>query len=318
MTEPFNPPTGTFEDDDPSTICGLVKGDGVTGQGDWALIRYLGNPVGEVLPLGQAGLGLGRARENRIYLPEPEVSRYHAKVELVPQVGLPAVPMVMDLGSTNGTFLNGRHLTPVDGPVALKHGDVLRLGAHAFKIKHLDELERSYHETVLSQTTLDHLTGVGNRASVLAFLEKHADLSRRHHRPLAVILCDLDHFKAVNDVHGHAAGDRALQAFAGLVQGRLRSCDHMGRIGGEEFLVVLPETAGRAALALAEALRQSVTGATLPGAGGEAPIQLSCSFGVVQMGELDADGSSLLARADVALYRAKGQGRNRVEFDGTP
>ena len=318
MTMELEPIGGAFEDDDPSTICGVEKNDGVKGQGEWALIRYMGNPVGEVLPLRSMGLGLGRARENRIYLPEPEVSRYHAKVDLVAQEAGPAIPKVMDLGSTNGTFLNGRHLTAADGPVPLKHGDVLRLGAHAFKIKHLDDLERCYHETVLSQTTLDSLTGVGNRASVLAFLEKQADLSRRHHRPLAVILCDLDHFKAVNDRHGHAAGDRALQAFSALVLGRLRSCDHVGRIGGEEFLVVLPETSGRAAVALAEALRQSVAEEALAGAEGGPAIQLTCCFGVVQMGELDADGSSLLARADVALYRAKGQGRNRVEFDGTP
>jgi len=318
MNEPLGPPGEPFEDDDPSTLCGIAKDDGVEGQGEWALIRYLGHPVGEVLPLGQVGINLGRARENRIHLPEPEVSRYHAKVDLVPEEGGLAVPKLMDLGSTNGTFLNGRHLTAADGPVPLRHGDVIRLGAHAFKVKHLDDLERSYHQTVMTQTTLDSLTGVSNRGSVLAFLEKHADLCRRHRRPLALILCDLDHFKAVNDLHGHAAGDRALQAFSGLVLGRLRSSDHVGRIGGEEFLVVLPETSGRAAMALADSLRQSVAEEVVAGPEGGAEFRMTCCFGVVQMGDLDPDGGSLLARADLALYRAKGQGRNRVEFDGTP
>ena len=200
----------------------------------------------------------------------------------------------------------------------VKHGDVLRLGTHAFKIKHLDDLERSYHDTVLTQTTMDHLTAVGNRASILAFLEKHADLSRRHHRPLAIIICDLDHFKEVNDFHGHAAGDQVLRAFCDIVKGRLRSCDHLGRIGGEEFLIVLPETLGADALTLGETLRKSVADQMLPGIEGGPGVQLTCCFGVAQMTETDLDASSLLARADVALYRAKGLGRNRVEFDGTP
>ena len=226
--------------------------------------------------------------------------------------------MLMDLGSTNGTFLNGRQLTAKDGAVPVKHGDVLRLGTHAFKIKHLDDLERSYHDTVMTQTTMDHLTGVGNRASILAFLEKHSDLSRRHHRPLAVILCDLDHFKEVNDFHGHAAGDQVLRGFCGIVKGRLRSCDHIGRIGGEEFLIVLPETLGLDAQSVAETLRKSVADQMLPGIEGGPGVQLTCCFGVAQMTEGDSDASSLLARADVALYRAKGLGRNRVELDGMP
>jgi diguanylate cyclase (GGDEF)-like protein len=260
---------------------------------------------------------MGRARDNRIFLLEAEVSRYHARVDLVdPGEGGPE-PLLTDLGSTNGTFLNGRHLGAKDGPVPLQHGDVIRLGTHAFKVKHLDDLERSYHETVRTQTTLDHLTGVGNRASVLAFLDKQAGLSRRHHRPLSVILCDLDYFKAVNDLHGHAAGDQALRAFSSLVAGRLRSCDHLGRIGGEEFLVVLPETLGADAVVLAEVLRKSVADEPMPVPGGT-EVHLTCSFGVVQMDDLDVDGNALVARADGALYRAKGQGRNQVAFDGTP
>ena len=316
MTTPL--PNDGFEEDDPTTLFGTDEADAGPGHGDWALIRYMGHPVGEVILLRSAGLTLGRARENRIHLQEAEVSRYHAKVELVSQDEGGTLPMVQDLGSTNGTFLNGRHLGAKDGSVPVKHGDVLRLGTHAFKVKHLDDLERSYHDTVMTQTTMDHLTGVGNRASILAFLEKHADLSRRHHRPLAVILCDLDHFKEVNDFHGHAAGDLVLRAFCDLVKGRLRACDHVGRIGGEEFLIVLPETFGADAQALAETLRKSVAEQHLDGIEGGPEVHLTCCFGVAQMSEGDCDGSSLLARSDVALYRAKGLGRNRVEFDGTP
>ena len=310
-------PTRSHADDDASTLYGQDPAwEGGLLCSDWALIRYMGHPVGEVLLLGGSGLGMGRARDNRVCLSEPEISRYHAKVDMT-GASEPA-PLLQDLGSTNGTFLNGRQLTPRDGPQLLQNGDVIRLGLHAFKVKHLDNLERSYHETVMAQTTLDHLTGVGNRSSVLAFLDKHTDLSRRHRRSLAIILCDLDHFKTVNDRFGHAVGDQVLKIFATIVAGRLRSSDLVGRIGGEEFLVVLPETGGREARALAEELRRAVAEEVLVVPEGETEFRLTSCFGVAQLDNDDLDGSGLLARADLALYRAKGQGRNRVEFDGMP
>jgi diguanylate cyclase (GGDEF)-like protein len=284
--------------------------------GIWALIRYVGNPIGEVLPLTPAGLSLGRATDNQVRLPEPEVSRYHARLELANPKGLASIALLSDLGSTNGTFVNGRQIHPDNGPVTLRSGDVVRLGTHAFKLKHLDELEQRYHEAVLAQATVDALTQLSNRGSVLTFLEKHTDLSRRYKRPLAIILCDLDHFKDVNDERGHAAGDLVLQHFGVLASARLRSTDLVGRIGGEEFLVVLPETAGREAMAVAEGLRGTLADESIAVPGG-ADVRITCCFGVVEYTPSDVDGGSMLARADMALYRAKAKGRNRVEFDGT-
>jgi len=308
-----------FAESDPPTLYGSALGDASgLDLGEWALIRYVGNPIGEVLPVRGCGVSMGRATENTVCLPEAEVSRRHAKLDLVPQGVLAPIVLLSDLGSTNGTYVNGRRILPRNGPVSLQHGDVLRVGAHAFKLKHLDEVGRHYHEAVLAQTTVDSLTGLGNRASVLGFLEKHADLARRHKRPLALILCDLDHFKAVNDLHGHAAGDKVLQGFAQVVTGRLRASDHVGRIGGEEFLVVLPETEGPEARAVAEGLRASLNEAPLGADTSGVPFRVTCCFGVVRYQDGDADGGSLLARADVALYRAKALGRDRVEYDGAP
>jgi diguanylate cyclase (GGDEF)-like protein len=285
-------------------------------QGEWALIRYVGNPIGEVLPLREVNLTVGRSPENDLCLAEVEVSRHHARIELVAQEKQVPLVLLSDLSSTNGTFVNGRRILPRNGPVSLQHGDVVRVGTHAFKLKHLDEMEKHYHEAVLAQTTVDSLTGLGNRASVLGYLEKHADLTRRHHRPLSLILIDLDHFKDVNDRYGHGVGDRVLQRFAQIVLGRIRASDHVGRIGGEEFLVVLPETEGREALAVAEELRKALAEDPMDTGEPGQEFQVTSCFGVAQYRSEDADAGSLLARADVALYRAKALGRNRVEFDG--
>ena len=306
-----------FVETEPPTLNGLGVDQGdLTKPGEWALIRYVGNPIGEVLALGPGGLSLGRAPENQIRLPEPEVSRHHARLELVSQAGHAPIVLLSDLGSTNGTYVNGCQIFPKNGPVTLRHGDVIRMGTHAFKLKHMDELEKNYHQAVLAQATVDPLTQLSNRSSVLSFLEKHTDLARRYKRPLAVILCDLDHFKEVNDRYGHAAGDLVLRSFGAVVCRRLRASDQVGRIGGEEFLVVLPETGGGEALTVAEGLRAGLAAEPMPVHAGD-ELRVTCCFGVVEYGSSDVDGGSMLARADAALYRAKALGRNRVEFDGS-
>ncbi len=311
-------PPEDFGESDPPTLVGAGVGAGAGEMpGQWALIRYVGNPIGELLLLGPTGLSLGRAPDNLVRLQEPEVSRYHARLELVSQRGAPSLVLLSDLGSTNGTFVNGCQILPGNGPASLRNGDVIRMGTHAFKLKHLDALERSYHEAVLAQATVDPLTQLGNRASVLTFLEKHTDLSRRYRRPLSIILCDLDHFKEVNDRFGHAAGDMVLRCFAEVTGRRLRASDLLGRIGGEEFLAVLPETVGREALTVAEGLRASLACEPMP-VPGEEDLRITCCYGVVEYAATDVDGGSMLARADTALYRAKALGRNRVEFDGSP
>ena len=279
---------------------------------DWALIRYVGQPIGELVPIPLDGLMIGRSADCGLSLPEAEVSRNHARITLALK-GEAVTVNLQDQGSTNGTFVNGRRLGTEVREV--QDGDVVRVGAHAFKLKQLDEMERQYHQAVLAQTTVDPLTGVSNRATVLHHLEKHFELARRHRRPLTVILCDLDHFKQINDQHGHQAGDAVLQTFGIQLLGRLRGSDHVGRIGGEEFLVVLPETVAREAIGVADDLRLGMEEdpITLPGTGNV--VRVTCSLGVAELRDTDADAGSLLARVDVALYRAKAAGRNRVERD---
>lgn len=300
---------------DPATIIATGPGDRLLGAKDeWALIRYVGNPIGEVIHLHGDRLQIGRSSDNDISLPEPEVSRRHALLSLVPGPDGSLSVEIEDQGSTNGTYVNGKKVKSSRGRMALHHGDVVRVGGHAFKLKRLDELERHYHQVVLAQTTVDPLTGVSNRATVLGYLEKHFELAKRYKRPLTIILVDLDHFKGVNDSFGHATGDMVLQHFGSILGGRLRGSDQAGRIGGEEFLVVLPETQSHEGLNVAEDLRKAIQNETIEAADGHR-IQVTCSLGVVQIQDNDSTGGAMLARADVALYRAKGLGRNRVEYD---
>ena len=163
---------------------------------------------------------------------------------------------------------------------------------------------------------IDTLTGLCNRR---AFYEQGESLVRqalRYDKPLSLILLDIDHFKAVNDAHGHAAGDLVLQALARVLLETPRQTDVAARLGGEEFALVLPETALADATNLAERLRARLADKVrVPLNGGE--IRFTASFGVAQCEERDTL-DTVVARADAALYRAKEAGRDRVETARAP
>ncbi|MEL4180932.1 sensor domain-containing diguanylate cyclase [Roseateles sp. PN1] len=161
-------------------------------------------------------------------------------------------------------------------------------------------------------STTDALTSCRNRLYFSQQLGTEIQRAQRYQRPLSVVFCDIDHFKQVNDLHGHAAGDQLLKATGQLLRGELRvSADWVARYGGEEFVLVLPETALSDAIALAERIRQKI--ATGPGIhlpdGSE--LKRTMSFGVAELAA-DETESALLQRADHLLYEAKRGGRNRV------
>lgn len=165
-----------------------------------------------------------------------------------------------------------------------------------------DELRR------LSLT--DELTGLANRRALLRHLRREIRRMRRHGDPLAVIAVDLDHFKAINDAHGHPAGDALLVGIGALLHDMTRrDLDLVARIGGEEFMVVLPRTGRDEACGLAERLRAELAARSWPIGGTE--LRVTGSFGVIACDD-HADPRSLIAQADAALYRAKRTGRDRV------
>lgn len=158
--------------------------------------------------------------------------------------------------------------------------------------------------------TVDTLTGARNRRSFFLQGEVEVGRARRHGRPLAAVMLDLDRFKTVNDRFGHAVGDEVLRAFGELCRATLRAEDIFGRIGGEEFVALLPEVESEAATVVAERLREEVEGMVIEAAGG--PLAVTVSAGVTGLAGEDGSLDDLLKRADGALYEAKRAGRNRV------
>ncbi len=175
-------------------------------------------------------------------------------------------------------------------------------------------MERACVQKELVQlATTDFLTAAYNRRHFLQLAGAELARAGRYGRPVTMMMLDLDHFKRVNDERGHAAGDEALKAFVGLIKDVLRDQDRLGRMGGEEFAIVLPETALDAAVLVADRLRSRLAVLDVPVGGGE-PLRLTTSIGVAECKIRDGEGlEACLSRADVALYRAKGLGRDRVE-----
>ena len=173
----------------------------------------------------------------------------------------------------------------------------------------ISELKR-VREELEQMARIDALTGISNRR----FLEEEARhifaSSRRHSHLMAVLLLDLDHFKAINDTFGHEVGDRVLKEVAAVCETELRDEDVFGRLGGEEFLAVLPETGSEEARYAAERLRNAVEALEIEA--DERTVRVTVSIGVAILAGEDDAFAALLRRADEALYEAKRTGRNRT------
>jgi diguanylate cyclase (GGDEF)-like protein len=166
-------------------------------------------------------------------------------------------------------------------------------------------------QRLLALADTDALTGLRNRRALMQALAQVVAQARRSGRPLSLAVLDLDHFKAVNDQHGHAAGDQVLRQFTALMMAQLRAGDLCGRLGGEEFVVLMPDTEQPQALASIERLRAAL--AARPLAWIDESVELTVSAGVACLDPAhDVDGDRLLQAADAALYQAKRDGRNRV------
>jgi diguanylate cyclase (GGDEF)-like protein len=172
---------------------------------------------------------------------------------------------------------------------------------------------RRHRRQLAALANLDSLTGLPNRRHTAQLVEAALDRSVRAGEPLTLALIDLDHFKMINDRCGHAGGDQVLREFARLTRANLRATDTFGRWGGEEFLVAMPGTTLDVALAIVERVRAVALTIEVPGNGDSMRVSVSAGLAVseVQQRSLDA----LVARADIALYRAKHDGRNVVRID---
>jgi diguanylate cyclase (GGDEF)-like protein len=271
-------------------------------QGDCLVIIYSKDlNLGKRYLLEAAQLQIGRGMENQIVLESDAVSRRHATVE-----ARNGRWWVRDLGSTNGTYVN--HAQVTEHPLA--KGDLIKIGDTIFKYLTGSDVEAAYHEEIYRMTIMDGLTQVYNKRYLLEAIEREIARARRYDRPLSVLMFDIDHFKKVNDSFGHLAGDQVLKDLAALVSSRVRREEVLGRYGGEEFLIVLPETDEKGATELADQIRRRVE--AHPFQFDDERILVTISVGVATLGQQNLDVNTLLRLADENLYKAKRQGRNCV------
>ncbi len=261
-----------------------------------------GSTMGTRYPLADQALVIGRGEDCAIQIHDHSVSRRHARIDHCPD-GF----FVHDQQSTNGSFVNDRPVTD-----ALLHdGDYLRVGNCIFRFLAGGNVEAEYHEEIYRLTIIDGLTQVHNQRYLVEFLERELARSARHDRPLAIILFDIDWFKAINDELGHLGGDFTLRELAACVKQSVRREDLFARYGGEEFALVLVESSHEGAVEVAERIRESVE--KHPFRFEDKPFSLTISLGVAfTAGDASQTTAGLLRQADDKLYQAKRSGRNRV------
>jgi two-component system, cell cycle response regulator len=278
-------------------------GDRGTTQGACLVLIYPNGPdMGRRFALDGDAVTIGRGNDCDIVVDLDSVSRRHAKIE---RRG--AVIMIADQGSTNGTYVNELQVTER----ALADGDQVKIGNAIFKFLSGGNVEANYHEAIYRMTIIDGLTEAANKRYFLEFLDREMARCARYQRPLSLVMFDLDHFKQINDTHGHLAGDFVLREMSRRLRSRIRKEELLARYGGEEFVVVLPEAGHPGAMDFAEQLRRLVE--REPFLFEEDSIPLTISVGVATIdGDPAIDTAQFVKLVDENLYRAKRGGRNRV------
>jgi diguanylate cyclase (GGDEF)-like protein len=282
----------------------LGDGEGKPKGGDCLVVIYTKEPtlLGKRFVLDVSPMRVGRGAENHIVLEGDSVSRKHVHFEQ-----RAATWWAVDDNSTNGTYVNDDQIVREQ---PLSNGDRIKVGPTIFKYLSGQDVEAQYHEEIYRMTIIDGLTQAHVKRYLLEALEKEIIRARRHQRELSFMMFDIDHFKKINDYHGHLAGDFVLKELARIVQGRIRRDEVFARYGGEEFAIVLPETNLDGGRALAEGLREKVEQSRFVFQ--NELIKVTISVGVAELAESDRSGTELIKRADEKLYEAKRGGRNRV------
>jgi diguanylate cyclase (GGDEF)-like protein len=273
-----------------------------------ALLTVVSGPgTGRVCTLRDADTVLGRGKEAHLRFDDAGASRTHARIVRTDEGHW----MVEDLHSTNGTFIDGRRIEMAE---ELKSGDRIHIGPNVvvgFAV--LDAQAERITAQLYDSSVRDPLTRAHNRRYLVERLSSEIAYARRHESPLALILFDIDHFKRVNDTHGHLAGDDVLRDISALVQRLIRAEDVFARYGGEEFVLLVRGIEHGNVARFSERLRTKVE--QLEVASETALLRVTVSIGFACLNELADEqrtSDGLLRLADERLYRAKSGGRNRA------
>ena len=280
----------------------LVKPTISSGMSCLVLIYPPGPEMGKRFPLTTDEVVLGRGSDCDVQIDRDSVSRRHARV-----FREEGVWMAEDLESTNGTYVN-------DVPIRrspLRDSDFLKVGAAIFKFLSGTGVEASYHEEIYRMTIIDGLTGAHNKRYFLEFLEREIARCSRYGRPLSLLIFDIDHFKKINDTHGHLTGDTVLKGVSETLKQTLRATSTAYRYGGEEIAIILPLSSREDARTFAERLRKKIEAQSFTSETGQ-KLKVTVSLGAAEYGNEMTDFKELISQADTALYRAKQSGRNQT------
>jgi two-component system, cell cycle response regulator len=265
-----------------------------------------GTEAGRVYPLEIGEITIGRRADADIHLDDKQISRDHTKL----LIGEDGTAEAWDCGSSNGTRIGTKAVG--SDPHLIADGDQLHIGgAVVLRFSFRDHLEEHFERKLYDSATRDGLTGAFNKRFFADRLRQEFAHASRHSRSIALVLFDLDDFKAINDTHGHAAGDAILRRMSEEVAAELRDEETLCRYGGEEFVVLLGGSDLPEGLVLAERLRRLIQGIDLEWEGKQIPV--TASFGVASIsGGSDRSPERLFQDTDDCLYRAKRSGKNRV------
>jgi diguanylate cyclase (GGDEF)-like protein len=272
-----------------------------------ALIVLRGEELGRDFRLRKKGMIIGRDPTADICIPDDGASRGHASVDYRGTgADDDATYVLSDLGSTNHTFVNSH---PVKS-VTLRDGDKIQIGDTILKFVVLDSVEATFHAEVRDRISYDQLTGLLTKESLYLAFERELERCLRYRLPLSVLMMDLDHFKKVNDSHGHLMGSHVLAEVGTIIRQATRTEDISARYGGEEFVSYLAEIDTTGALVAAERIRTDIEDHifVLDDLG----IRVTISLGIATAPGHGATLKELVAAADRALYHAKKTGRNRI------
>jgi diguanylate cyclase (GGDEF)-like protein len=262
-----------------------------------------GSETGELIKVTD-GLTIGRSARAALRLQDEGISRLHVRLDVQDDGNVVAV----DLNSSNGTYINGER----QGFTTLEDGDKILIGTTTIlKFSLADAVEETFQRRMYESSVTDGLTGLFNRRYLDAQLESEVSYTLRHGVPLCLVMLDIDHFKRINDRHGHPAGDQVLVALGELIRGDLRKEDLPARFGGEEFVIICRGISIQGGMALANRLLAKVKSARFLPQQPELAITISAGVAFMPSPTI-ATATDLLEAADQALYQAKQGGRDRV------
>lgn len=299
----MKPGSRSGEQTDPCTLILPASGTETGGRHGACLVVIRGDRLGARVDLENCPVIIGRGVDADFQIASRSVSRSHCRI-----LQREGRYWIEDLRSTNQTLVNDQRIDQH----ALKDGDQVRVGKSVLKFLDAGSLEAGYLAEMREHAVRDELTGLYNRRHLMDMLaEEVARAQNQPGRHLILVMMDIDHFKDINDLIGHLAGDAVLRQLSRVLSERVRGGDTLGRIGGEEFAMIMPETTLAQARDVCERLRKAVCEDGYVIDDGR-KIEVSVSMGLAQWQDDMSAMSDLLRTADQCLYRAKSSGRNRV------